>query len=297
MSYLKRKIKIHSKVYYWWRTYLNFKRTEGEVCLESHLGFGSKHFALFLQNQQSEDKSSTASEGFPSGAVGKEPGYQCRKQKRHGFNPWVVKIPCSRKSTPEFLPRESHGQRSPAHYSPWGCKESGTTEWLSTNTHQPCTAHWPATYIWLQETGSVLGSLKCLIKMTTFNLWRQKKKKLGHWNCLTPKALSRDAWKRVNETLPAALHSLQVGPGYPLWLPATTYPSHLSLSTEHVFKWPQPYFWNQTRSSLIDHNLKQNKPIIHQQNKQAPEGNVYLLWGQAHVPRLSAPLSRTDDVG
>lgn len=24
-------------------------------------------------------------------------------------------------------------------------------------------------------------------------------------------------------------------------------------------------------------------------------GNVYLLWGQAHVPRLSAPLSRTDD--
>ena len=27
-----------------------------------------------------------------------------------------------------ILPRESHGQRSLAGYSPWGCKESDTTE-------------------------------------------------------------------------------------------------------------------------------------------------------------------------
>ena len=27
-----------------------------------------------------------------------------------------------------FLPRESHGQRRLAGYSPWGCKESDTTE-------------------------------------------------------------------------------------------------------------------------------------------------------------------------
>ena len=27
---------------------------------------------------------------------------------------------------------ESHGQRSLAGYSPWGCKESVVTEWLST---------------------------------------------------------------------------------------------------------------------------------------------------------------------
>ena len=26
-----------------------------------------------------------------------------------------------------FLPRESHGHRSPVGYSPWGCKESDTT--------------------------------------------------------------------------------------------------------------------------------------------------------------------------
>ena len=35
--------------------------------------------------------------------------------------------------TPVFLPRESHGQRSLAGYSWWGCKELDTTELL---THQ-----------------------------------------------------------------------------------------------------------------------------------------------------------------
>ena len=30
--------------------------------------------------------------------------------------------------TPVFLPRESYGQRSLAGYSPWGRKESDTTE-------------------------------------------------------------------------------------------------------------------------------------------------------------------------
>ena len=33
--------------------------------------------------------------------------------------------------TPVFLPREFHGQRSLADYSPWGRKESDTTEQLT----------------------------------------------------------------------------------------------------------------------------------------------------------------------
>ena len=32
---------------------------------------------------------------------------------------------------PAFLPRKSHGQKSLVGYSPWGCKESDTTERLS----------------------------------------------------------------------------------------------------------------------------------------------------------------------
>ena len=40
------------------------------------------------------------------------------------------KIPWRRKWQPTsvFLPGESHGQRSLAGYSPWGCKELDTTE-------------------------------------------------------------------------------------------------------------------------------------------------------------------------
>ena len=55
---------------------------------------------------------------------------QCRRRKRHGFHPWVRKIPWRRKwqPTPVFLPGEPHGQRSLAGYSPWGCKELDTTE-------------------------------------------------------------------------------------------------------------------------------------------------------------------------
>ena len=39
--------------------------------------------------------------------------------------------------TPVFLPRESHGQRSLAGYSPWGRKESDTTEQLLLLPWQP----------------------------------------------------------------------------------------------------------------------------------------------------------------
>ena len=34
--------------------------------------------------------------------------------------------------TPVFLLGKFHGQRSLLHFSPWGCKESDTTEQLST---------------------------------------------------------------------------------------------------------------------------------------------------------------------
>ena len=49
---------------------------------------------------------------------------------RLGFNPWVGKIPWRRKWQPTlvFLPGEFHEQRSLAGYSPWGHKQSDTTE-------------------------------------------------------------------------------------------------------------------------------------------------------------------------
>ena len=56
---------------------------------------------------------------FPSGFRSKEPACQRRRHRRHGFNPWVGKIPWRRKwqPTPVFLPGESHGQRSLVGYS------------------------------------------------------------------------------------------------------------------------------------------------------------------------------------
>ena len=67
------------------------------------------------------------------GTSGKEFACQCRKCKKHRFNPWVGKIPWRRawQPTSVFLPGEFHGERSLAGDSPWGCKESDTTEKLS----------------------------------------------------------------------------------------------------------------------------------------------------------------------
>ena len=64
---------------------------------------------------------------FSDGASGKEPACHCRRCQRHGFNPWVGKIPWRRAwqpTLPLFLPGESHGQRSLVVYSPQGLKEA-----------------------------------------------------------------------------------------------------------------------------------------------------------------------------
>ena len=57
---------------------------------------------------------------------------QYNKSRR--FHPLVRKIPWRRawQPTPVFLPGKSHGQRSLAGYSPWGCKELDTTEYAHT---------------------------------------------------------------------------------------------------------------------------------------------------------------------
>ena len=61
---------------------------------------------------------------------------QCRRHKRHGFSPWVRKIPWRRtwQPTPGFLPGKSHGQGSLAGYGSYGLKELRTTEHACTLT-------------------------------------------------------------------------------------------------------------------------------------------------------------------
>ena len=50
--------------------------------------------------------------GFPDGANGKEPAYQCRRQKRHEFDPCEDPPEEGMATHSSILPGESHGQRS-----------------------------------------------------------------------------------------------------------------------------------------------------------------------------------------
>ena len=66
-----------------------------------------------------------------------------RRCKRHGFSPWVRKIPWRREwqPTPVFLPGKSQGQKSLMGHSPRCLKQSDTTECTHacacTHTHTP----------------------------------------------------------------------------------------------------------------------------------------------------------------
>ena len=98
--------------------------------------------------------------GLPWWISGNESTCQCRRPR---FDPWVRKIPWRRKwqPTPVFLPGESHGQRILAGYSPWGQKESDTTEQLSTRA---CTHTRARTLQWLLL---IHHSSKSLIKASS----------------------------------------------------------------------------------------------------------------------------------
>ena len=99
--------------------------------------------------------------GFPGGSVVENPLANEGDARDAGLIPWVGKIPWRRKwhPTPVFLLEKSRGQRRLAGYSPWGHKESHTTEQLSAHAltplwieiieaHQeratffPCIEHW-----------------------------------------------------------------------------------------------------------------------------------------------------------
>ena len=76
-----------------------------------------------------------ASFGLPRWCSGKEPACQCRRYKRHGFDPQVGKKRPSgggnSKPFQYYCLGESQGQRSLAGCSPWGHKAWDMTEQLS----------------------------------------------------------------------------------------------------------------------------------------------------------------------
>ena len=76
--------------------------------------------------------------GFPGGATGREPAFQCRRHKRLQFDLWVRKIPWrgTWQSTPVVLSGESHGQKSLVGYGLQGQKELDMTETTEAPKHK-----------------------------------------------------------------------------------------------------------------------------------------------------------------
>ena len=81
-----------------------------------------------------------------------ESSCQGKRRKRNGFNPWIWKIPWSRKwqPTPVFLAGQSHGQRRLVGCSPWGCEEVDQTE--TERPRRQCGGRWAASWTsWWEE--------------------------------------------------------------------------------------------------------------------------------------------------
>ena len=79
------------------------------------------------------------------GHSGQEHICQCRRRKRHAFDPWVRKTPWRRiwQPTQVFLPVKSDSQRTLAGYSPWGhrVRHDWATECAHTHTHTHTHTH------------------------------------------------------------------------------------------------------------------------------------------------------------
>ena len=113
-------------------------------------------------------------EGFPGGSDGKKVCLQCRRPR---FDPRVGKIHWRRQwqPNPVFLSGEFHGQTSLVSHSPWGHKESATTQSL--------------TLSWYYIYGSALGNFDisgcCMtVHLSTFMELNTKKVNFTLCNCL-----------------------------------------------------------------------------------------------------------------
>ena len=69
--------------------------------------------------------------GFPGGASGKEPNCQCRRRKRHGFDPWAGRFPGEGMAThSNVLAWRILWAKEPGRLQSMGCKKSDTTDRL-----------------------------------------------------------------------------------------------------------------------------------------------------------------------
>ena len=132
---------------------------------------------------------------------------QSMRHKKHGFNPWVKKISWRGKwqPTPVFMPGKFHGRRSLLGYSPWGCKESDTTERLhflslSLSNTSSMVDFKPQTWIW--EDVSLVGSQACVQASSSIPLIQA--------TLLNPESTSKDVSLRLGSSVLNAFLPLHV---------------------------------------------------------------------------------------
>ena len=84
--------------------------------------------------------------GFPGGTSGKEDSCQCRRRKRHRFDPWVGKIPLEKEMATQssIFAWRIPWTEEPGGYRPCGCKERNTAEQLSTQPKMDMTSLVPS---------------------------------------------------------------------------------------------------------------------------------------------------------
>ena len=87
---------------------------------------------------------------MPNVSSGKKICLQCKRLRRHRFDPWVRKIPWRRtwQPIPLLLTGKSHEERSLVGYSPWDCKELDMTECKHTFIKASCNCG-GAGFVWV----------------------------------------------------------------------------------------------------------------------------------------------------
>ena len=94
---------------------------------------------LYMAKWLTHTHTHTTSLGLPKWCSVKESACQCKRSKTHELDPWVRKIPWSKKqqSTPVLLPGKFYRQRSLVGYSPWSHKNVGH-EWVTEHARMQC---------------------------------------------------------------------------------------------------------------------------------------------------------------
>ena len=72
---------------------------------------------------------------LPRWCSGKESACQCKRCRRHRFNPWVEKIPWRRKSHSSILAWLIPWTEKPGRLLYMGSQKNQTRQWLNTHTH------------------------------------------------------------------------------------------------------------------------------------------------------------------